>query len=121
MKRYAIPVSRELRAALKIQALANKVAKVAPKKNRAQQRAEANTVRRELKHDAQMTTAQRSRAEQHKQRNLGQIREIIARQKRAEKITSAGRPKEQRTELGIILPSTAQAGEFVLGERAARV
>ena len=113
MKRFAYPVSRELRAALKLQAIANEEAKIMPKKGRAAQRAEANAVRRELKHDAQMTTARRSRFENLRQAQLTAQRAAIATRKRIGDVLSGLQEKERKTELGIVLPSGRQIGELL--------
>ena len=114
MKRFAYPVSRELRAALKLQAIANEEAKIMPKKGRAAQRAEANAVRRELKHDAQMTTAHRSRFENLRQVRLTTQRAAIATRKRIGDVLSGLQEKERKTELGIVLPSGRQIGELLV-------
>ena len=116
MKRFAYPVSRELRSALKLQAVANKEAKIAPKKGRAVLRAEANAVRRELKHDAQMTTAHRSRFEQLRQARLTAQRAAIATHKRIGDVLSGLQDKERKTELGIVLPSGRQIGDILTAQ-----
>ena len=116
MKRPTYPVSRELRSALKLQAIANKEVKIVPKKNRAIQRAEANTVRRELKHDAQMTTAHRSRFENLRQVRLTTQRAAIATRKRIGDVLSGLQEKERKTELGIVLPSGRQIGEILTAQ-----
>jgi hypothetical protein len=116
LKRYAYPVSKELRAALKLQAIANKEAKIVPKRGRAVLRAEANAVRRELKHDAQMTTAHRSRFENLRQVRLTTQRAAIATRKRIGDVLSGLQEKERKTELGIVLPSGRQIGEILTAQ-----
>jgi hypothetical protein len=117
-KRY--PIAPELSAAIQLQNKANRIAKVESRKPRAAKRAEANAVRRELKHDGQMTTARRSRAEQLRQARLTYERARGATVKRVGDILAGLPGKERTTELGVVLPSGRQIGEVLAGVSAKR-
>lgn len=120
MKRFTYPVSRELQASIDLQNKANTIAEVKSRKPRAVLRAEARAVRRELKHDAGMTKAQRSRAERIYQAKLTYQRARIAIEKRIGDILSGLQDKERKTELGIVLPSGRQIGDILAGVSAKR-
>ena len=105
----------ELRAAIELQNKANKIAKVKSRKPRKVQRAEANAVRRELKHDAQMTKAQASRFEMLRQARLTTDRAMNAARKRVGDILSGLPGKERKTDVGIVLPSGEQIGDILAG------
>lgn len=110
MRRHAWPVSKELRAAIEIHNTANRLAKVESRKPMRVQRQEANAVRRELKHDAGMTKAQRSRAERIRQANLAVKRELLKARERVGALLAGLPASEKKTDLGIILPSGADIG-----------
>lgn len=112
MRRHS-PVTPELQAAIKLQNKANTIAEVKSRKPRAVLRAEANAVRRELKHDAQATKKQRSRIERIFQAKLTYQRAQIAMQKRIGDILNGLSDKERKTDLGIVLPSGRQIGEIL--------
>jgi hypothetical protein len=118
MRPFAHKVSKELRAALKLQAIANKEAKIEPKRGRAALRAEANIVRRELKHDAGMNAKRRSRAEHVYQIKLTMQRAKIALNKRIGDILTGLADKERKTDLGIVLPSGKQIGDILSNVKA---
>jgi len=114
MARRRVKVSKELRAAIEIQNKANRIAKVASRKPRWMMRAEANTVRRELKHVAQMTKPQRSRYEKLRQIRLTADRAQIALRKRVGEILK-GLPDSggRQTDGGIVLPSGVEIGKIL--------
>ena len=113
MRRYAWPISKELRKATELFNEANKAAKVESRKPMRVQRLEAAKVRNELKADATMTKKQRSRAEQLRQANLMAKREFEATRKRVGEILAGLSDKERKTELGIVLPSGAEIGKVL--------
>jgi hypothetical protein len=106
---------RELNASVTIQNEANKAAKVESKKPRWMQRAEANTVRRELKRDAMMTAEHRSYAMKLTQAALVITRAQLSTRKRFDEIRKGLSGKESKTDLGIILPSGAQVHKVSSG------
>ena len=112
MKRLR-PITPELLAAIEIQNKANLIAKVVSKKPRAVRRAEDRSVARELKHDAQMTTKQRSYFERTRQALLTIARAKNAARKRANDILQGVQDKEQVTALGVVLPSGRQVGDIL--------
>ena len=113
MRRFAWPISKELRKAIEQVNEANKAAKVESRKPMRVQRLEARAVVRELKHNATMTKAQRSRAEQLRQANLAAKRELFRRSERVGAILAGLPVKEKKTDLGIILPSGADIGSVL--------
>jgi hypothetical protein len=119
-RRYPEPVSPELQAAIDLQNKANRIAEVKSRKPRLVLRAEANKVRRELKHDAGMTTVQRSRFERLRQAQLIVDRARIATAKRIGDLLNGLQDKERKTELGIVLPSGKQIGDILAGVSARR-
>ena len=110
MKRYAWPVSKELRAAIELHNTANRIAGVESRKPQRVIREEANKVRKELMHDATMTKAQRSRAERIRQANLTVKRELEQRRKKVGELLAGLPLNERKTDLGIVLPSGADIG-----------
>ena len=113
MARRRVKISKELRASIEIQNKANRIAKVGSRQPRWMKRAEANTVRRELKHVAQMTSPQRSRYEKLRQVKLFADRAQIALRKRVGEILTGLPGEERKTELGIVLPSGVEIGKIL--------
>ena len=112
MRRH-VKVSKELRAAIEIHNEANRAAKVESRKPRWMLRAEANEVRREIKHVAQMTKAQRSRYEHLRQLRIAADRARAALQKRVGEILKGLPEAEAKTETGIVLPSGVDIGKVL--------
>lgn len=112
-QRRHVKVSKELRAAIELVNTANRAAKVESRKPRWMMRLEAREVVRELKRDSMLTRAQRSRAEATRQIRLALDRAKAAAIKRAGEILKGLNDKEQKTELGIVLPSGKQIGEVL--------
>lgn len=113
MQKRHVKISKELRAAIELQNKANVAAKVESRKPRWKLRQEANAVRRELKHYANMTTKQRSRYEALHQARLTADRARIALRKRVGEILAGLPTNEKTTELGIVLPSGAEIGKVL--------
>jgi|ERR1051326_6827849 hypothetical protein len=99
---------RELNAAIAIQNEANTAAKVESRIPRWKMREESHKVRRELKHDAHMTSARRSYVEKVRQLMLTASRRQYELRKRFDAIRQGLSDKETKTELGIVLPSGQQ-------------
>lgn len=111
MKRNNWPVSKELRAAIKATEVpADKFVKPSWQK-----RLEAVAVRNELKNDATMTKAQRSRQEHKRQIGLAVQRVRVATQKRIGDILTGLQDKERVTNMGLVLPNARQIGEILSG------
>lgn len=113
LSRRRAKASPELRAAIEIQNKANAIAKVESSKPRWLMRQEARAVVAELQYDAQMTKKQRSRFERIRQANLTLKRELNAKRKRVGEILAGLPATEQKTELGIVLPSGADIGKVL--------
>jgi len=122
MRRFPAKQSPELRAAIELQNTANRIAKVESRKPTWQKRAEANAVRRELKHVAQMTKKQRSRYERLRQAKLAADRAAIELRKRVGEILKGLPEGERKTETGIVLPSAVDIGKVLsrAGEQKGR-
>jgi len=116
MQRRRRPVSKELQAAIDIQNVANKAAKIESRKPQWAIRAEAHEVRREIKHDAMRSHAARSRTERIYQKALSLGRAAAETAKRRAAILKDSKLEETKTETGIVLPSGAQVGR-VLAKR----
>ena len=111
--KYPVKKSPELLAAIELQNTANRMAKVESRKPQRVIREEAGRVRKEIMHDATMTKKQRSRAERIRQVNLAAKRELIKARERVGAILAGLPANEQKTELGIVLPSGAEIGKVL--------